>query len=282
MCPFPHRSSAPPTEFSSWSGGRTLLPDQHVHASIPQGNSGHPNSGSRDPKLFLRMPELGKGQRKKEFHIHTPGPFPQAAPTDLGGHAVLTHRSADHVGTHTQGKGRAGQHTQSTAPGTAPTKTRPGPSTPVPRPVLTNTRGDRRTAAAGEASQNPIDTHTHELYTKPRGAHIRIRRSTLLDPKFRAESPAAPPPAGPQLTRPAPARGHRPRPAGPGRTGPGGAGSRAARRPREARPRTDRRAPGSPRRVSFGRAARSGELPAPALRARGPRPPAGPRRPVRA
>lgn len=41
---------------------------------------------------------------------------------------------------------------------------------------------------------------------------------------------------------------------------PGGASSRAARRPGEARLLRDRRAPGSRRRVSFGRAARSGQL----------------------
>nr|XP_033696886.1 uncharacterized protein C20orf202 homolog [Tursiops truncatus] len=85
--------------------------------------------------------------------------------------------------------------------------------------------------------------------------------STLLYPKFRAESPSTPTarrtraPASPQLTPPAPALDHKRHWAGPGRTGKSGAGCQAARRPTKARICEDRRAPGSPRLVSFGRAA---------------------------
>ncbi|XP_039093645.1 basic proline-rich protein [Hyaena hyaena] len=82
-------------------------------------------------------------------------------------------------------------------------------------------------------------------------------------PRRKPQQPGCPPhraPPCPQLTPPAPALDHKRGRAGPGRTGPGGAGSRAAGQPEEAGLRADRRAPGSPRRVSFGRAARSGRL----------------------
>ncbi|XP_007465486.1 PREDICTED: homeobox protein engrailed-1-like [Lipotes vexillifer] len=62
-------------------------------------------------------------------------------------------------------------------------------------------------------------------------------------------------PTSPQLTTPAPALDHKRRWVRPGRTGPSGAGSQAARRPTKARICEDRSAPGSPRLVSFGRAA---------------------------
>ncbi|XP_032207036.1 serine/arginine repetitive matrix protein 3-like [Mustela erminea] len=355
MCPPPPRYSAPMLipPYPKETKGTHIL--------------GAGLSASRNPKLFLRMPELGKGQRKKKrlpvtrscdvshkdseiptsphqsymgmpnYHppIHTqaetdkdagvhcsrhtppsanststtpvtpissaaqqnrkthpgstftpPRTFSTGNTQRLGKPRSATHRSADHTGTHTQGRGRACYaHTVNyPAPQRAPTEPLREPSTPPPHRTRTNTRGDRRTAAVGEASQNPIDTHTHELYTKPRGAHIRTRRSTLLYPKFHAENPRTP--AASRTTRP-PARSSHPlllplttNAAGLGQAGPGRAAPVAER-------------PGGPRRPgSSGTGVRPGPLaacpsagprgqassPLPAIHAWGPRPPAGPRR----
>ena len=144
------------------------------------------------------------------------------------------------IGTHTPARDRAGYththtdtHTQSLLPSglLRSTKIPPGPA---PHPlVCTNTRGDRRTAGVGKLHKTQsIDTRTS--CTQSLG---RSDMSTLLYPKFRAESPSTPTarrtpaPASPQLTPPAPALDHKRRWAGPGRTGPSGAGSQAARRP---------------------------------------------------
>ncbi|XP_054961067.1 collagen alpha-1(VII) chain [Pan paniscus] len=128
-----------------------------------------------------------------------------------------------------------------------------GPNTPPT--ARTDTRREGRTAAVDEASQNPVDRHTHELYTKPRGAQIRTRRSTLLYPKLRAASPSTP------LLLPLTTD------AGPGRP------NRTRRRPGET---------GSPGRMSFGGPRGQASCPSPPLPAPGPRPPAAPSSPLSA
>lgn len=292
MSPTEIQRSQPVPTSHTWECPITTPP--HIQAETDKDAGVHcsphtpPSANSTSTTPITPISSAAQQNRKTHTpdpHSHPQGPFLQATPRDLGSHAVrptdphttlgLTPREGVELVTHTQ---------LTTPPQRAPTEPLREPSTQPPHHTRTNTRGDRRTAAVGEASQNPIDTHTHELYTKPRGAHIRTRRSTLLYPKFHAENPRTP--AASRTTRP-PARSSHPlllplttNAAGLGQAGPGRAAPVAER-------------PGGPGRPgSSGTGVRPGPLaacpsagprgqassPLPAIHAWGPRPPAGPRR----
>lgn len=195
----------------------------------------------------------------------------------------MTHRSADHTGTHTPGRGRADYaHTVNYPPRRHPPRPPPGDQHPTPPRALT--RGETDAQCPWVKLPKTQSIHTHELYTKPRGAHIRTRRSTLLYPKFHAEKPRTP--AARRTARP-PARSSHPlllplttNAAGPGQAGPGRAAPVARRPGGRGRPGSSRTGvrPGPLAACPSAGPRGQASSVSPALGAWGPRPPAGSRR----